>query len=329
MSDSENIQLQATVTEQLDMQRLDKVAASLFDQYSRSRIQLWIKQGELTVNGKVLKPKEKVEHGQLLVINAKPEVVLKDEPAQAIELDIVFEDDSIIVLNKPAGLVVHPAAGHQDSTLLNGLLYHCPQLEQLPRAGIVHRLDKDTTGLMVVAKTLEAHHSLVAQLQARSVSRQYYAIVQGVVTAGSTVEKNIGRHASHRQKQAVVEFGGKEAITHYRVIDKCRAHTLVRCQLETGRTHQIRVHMSYVRFPLIGDKLYGGRPKLPKSATPELVRALQEFPRQALHAFKLGLLHPEDGEYCEWEIDMAPDMQTLLAEMKEDTRIFTEENKPV
>jgi 23S rRNA pseudouridine1911/1915/1917 synthase len=327
MSESENIQLQSRVSEELDQKRLDKVAASLFDQYSRSRIQHWIKQGELTVDGKVLKSKEKVELGQLLEINAAPEIILKDEPAQAIALDIVYEDDSIIVLNKPAGLVVHPAAGHKDSTLLNGLLYHCPQLEQLPRAGIVHRLDKDTTGLMVVAKTLEAHHSLVAQLQARTVSRQYFAIVQGVVTAGATVEKNIGRHSSHRQKQAVVDFGGKEAITHYRVVSKTRAHTLVRCQLETGRTHQIRVHMAYARFPLIGDKLYGGRPKLPKSATGELVTALQGFPRQALHAFKLGLNHPDDGEYCEWEIDMAADMQELLANIQEDSRIFNEDNQ--
>ncbi|MCK5880562.1 MAG: 23S rRNA pseudouridine(1911/1915/1917) synthase RluD [Sinobacterium sp.] len=329
MPDSDNIQLQAIVTEALDQQRFDKVAATLFDQYSRSRIQLWIKQGELTVNGKVLKPKERLEIGQTLKLDAKPEVILKDEIAQAIDLDIVYEDDSIIVLNKPTGLVVHPAAGHKDSTLLNGLLYHCPHLEQLPRAGIVHRLDKDTTGLMVVAKTLEAHHSLVSQLQARTVSRQYYAIVQGVVTAGSTVEEKIGRHATHRQKQAVVNFGGKEAITHYRVVSKTRAHTLVRCQLETGRTHQIRVHMAYVRFPLIGDKLYGGRPKLPKSSTPELVTALQNFPRQALHAFKLGLVHPEDGEYCEWEIDMAPDMQELLATIQEDTRVFIEDNTPL
>ena len=327
MSNTDNIQLTAIVTQALDQKRFDKVAATLFDQYSRSRIQHWIKQGEITVDGRSLKAKEKVEIGQTLVINAAPEVILKDEIAQAIDLDIVYEDQSIIILNKPTNLVVHPAAGHKDSTLLNGLLFHCPQLEQLPRAGIVHRLDKDTTGLMVVAKTFEAHHSLVAQLQGRTVSRQYFAIVQGVVTAGATVEKNIGRHPSNRQKQAVLDFGGKEAITHYRVVSKTRAHTLVRCQLETGRTHQIRVHMSYARFPLIGDKLYGGRPKLPKSATPELVTALQNFPRQALHAFKLGLTHPDDGEYCEWEIDMAPDMQELLAVIKEDTRVYEEEHK--
>ena len=326
MSESESIQLSAEIPEELDQQRLDKAAASLFDQYSRSRIQTWIKQGQLTVDGEVLKTKDKVEEGQVLVVNAVIEAVLKNEAAQAIDLDIVYEDDSIIVLNKPAGLVVHPAAGHQDNTLLNGLLYHCPQLEQLPRAGIVHRLDKDTTGLMVVAKTLEAHHSLVAQLQERSVSRQYYAIVQGVVTAGAMVEANIGRHPTNRQKQSVLDFGGKEAITHYRVVEKFRAHTLVRCQLETGRTHQIRVHMSYVHFPLIGDKLYGGRPKLPKAATNEFVKALQQYPRQALHAFKLGLLHPEDGEYCEWEIDIASDMQELLTIMRDDTQHFEQEN---
>jgi len=323
----QSIKLEATVPESLDFQRLDKVAASLFDQYSRSRIQAWIKQGELLVDGEVLKSKEKVEAGQRLTIDAQVEVVVHDEPAQAMELDIVYEDDSIIVLHKPSGLVVHPGAGNQDNTLLNGLLFHCPQLEQLPRAGIVHRLDKDTTGLMVVAKTLEAHHSLVAQLQERTVSRQYYAIVQGVVTAGSTVEANIGRHPTNRQKQSVLDFGGKEAVTHYRVVEKFRAHTLVRCQLETGRTHQIRVHMAHERFPLIGDKLYGGRPKLPKQATPELAEALQRYPRQALHAFKLGLLHPEDGEYCEWEIDMAQDMQALLATIRDDTKQFEQDNQ--
>ncbi len=324
MSDSnaEHVNIEAVVPQDMDMQRLDKVAAALFDQFSRSRLQSWIKQGDITVDGKVLKPKEKVEAGQLVKVDTQLEAQVEHQPAQPIDLDIIYEDESILVLNKPSGLVVHPAAGHQDNTLLNGLLYHCPQLENVPRAGIVHRLDKDTTGLMVVAKTLEAHHSLVAQLQDRTVSRQYYAVVQGVVTAGATIEKNIGRHPTNRQKQSVLDFGGKEAITHYRVVEKFRAHTWVRCQLETGRTHQIRVHMASVQFPLLGDKLYGGRPKLPKGATPELVEALQRFPRQALHAFKLGLYHPDDGEYCEWEIDIAKDMEQLLGSIREDTKAY-------
>lgn len=312
MQDSQAINLQASVPEHLDGERLDFVASELFSDYSRSRLQKWIKNGELTVDGRILKGKEKLYPGQMLLLNAELEIEVPQEQAQPIDLDIVYEDDSILVLNKPAGLVVHPAAGHADNTLLNGLLHHHPALAHVPRAGIVHRLDKDTSGIMVVAKTLPAHNSLVEQLQARTVSRQYYALVQGVVTAGATVNAPIGRHPTNRQKQAVVESGGKEAITHYRVMQRYRAQTLVRCQLETGRTHQIRVHMAHVRYPLTGDRLYGGRPKLPKAAEPELVEALQQFPRQALHAFKLGLLHPEDGDYCEWEIDVADDMQQLL-----------------
>ncbi|NRA41556.1 MAG: 23S rRNA pseudouridine(1911/1915/1917) synthase RluD [Pseudomonadales bacterium] len=325
MSASESIQLTASVPESMDQLRLDKVAATLFAQYSRSRIQTWIKQGALTVDGEVLKSKDKVCLGQTLQINAVLTKEVDDAAAQPIGLDIIYEDDSLIVLNKPANLVVHPAAGHRDNTLLNGLLFHCPQLEQLPRAGIVHRLDKDTTGLMVVAKTLAAHNALVTQLQARTVSRQYYALVQGVVTAGATVNANLGRHPSQRQKQAVLEFGGKEAVTHYRVVEKYRAHTLVRCQLETGRTHQIRVHMAHARFPLLGDKLYGGRPKLPKAASQDLIKALQGFPRQALHAFKLGLNHPEDDQYCEWEIPIADDMQSLLAVVKQESEAYNQE----
>ncbi|HEY9034855.1 MAG TPA: 23S rRNA pseudouridine(1911/1915/1917) synthase RluD [Pseudomonadales bacterium] len=315
--------MEASVPPHLDNERLDQVAAELFGQYSRSRLQKWIKGGELTVDGQVLRTRDKVSEGQRLVLCAEPDMQETDSVAQPMPLDIVFEDDSLLVLNKPAGLVVHPAAGHSDNTLLNGLLHHCPQLSGLPRAGIVHRLDKDTTGLMVVAKTLAAHHSLVAQLQERSVSRQYYALVQGVMTAGGTVDAPIGRHPSNRQKQAVTEFGGKEAVTHYRVVSRFRAHTLVRCQLETGRTHQIRVHMAHIRFPLLGDRLYGGKPKLPKAASQALIEGLQQFPRQALHAFKLGLWHPEDDEYCEWEIAMAADMQALVALLKDDLREHT------
>lgn len=320
MAEQQRIQMQAEIEQDLDNTRLDVAAAQLFSNFSRSRLQAWIKSGQLTVDGNSQKAKEKVSLGQMLAIDVTLNIETDEDKAQPIDLDIVYEDDSLLVINKPTGLVVHPGAGNREGTLLNGLLHYLPELQHVPRAGIVHRLDKDTTGLMVVAKTLQAHHSLVAQLQARTVSRQYYALVQGVITAGGTVEANIGRHNSNRQKQAVVNFGGKEAITHYRVVEKYRAHTLVRCMLETGRTHQIRVHMAHQRFPLLGDKLYAGRPKIPKASSEKLIKALQQFPRQALHAFSLGLNHPEDGEYCEWQVDLPEDMQRLMKVLEQDLR---------
>ena len=320
MPDYQRISLNATVPEYLEGERLDFIAAELFQQYSRSHLQRWIKSGELQVDGKQLKAKERLFADQELQIEAKIAIEVEADKAQAIALDIVFEDDHLLVVNKPAGLVVHPAVGHSDNTLLNGLLHHCPALADLPRAGIVHRLDKDTSGILVVAKTAEAQESLIEQLQARTVNRHYYALVQGVITAGATIDAPIGRHPNNRQKQAVIAEGGKEAITHYRVEQRYRAQTLVRCQLESGRTHQIRVHMAYARYPVVGDRLYGGRPKLPKAAELELVEALQQFPRQALHAYKLGLLHPVDGDYCEWEIPIADDMQHLLKLLAEDLK---------
>lgn len=316
----EHIQLQALVPEELDGERLDVVASSVFPQYSRSRLQQWIKNGELTVNGAILKSKEKIFTDQELLVDVVLETPDEAEKAQNIGINIVYEDDSIIVINKPVGMVVHPGAGNANNTLMNALLFHCPQLTHVPRAGIVHRLDKDTSGLMVVAKTLDAHNSLVEQLQEREVSRQYYALVQGIMTAGGTVNAPIGRHRTNRQKQAVVGSGGKEAITHYRVVKKFRAHTLVRCQLETGRTHQIRVHMAHIRFPLLGDKLYAGRPRLPKAASPEFREILQQFPRQVLHAFKLGLVHPVTDQVCEWEIDLPDDIKGLLEALKQDVK---------
>jgi 23S rRNA pseudouridine1911/1915/1917 synthase len=320
MPAQEHIQLHAEVPESLDGERLDVVASSVFSQYSRSRLQQWIKSGHLTVDGEVLKPRDKIFAGQELKVDIVLETPDEAEKAQNIGIDIVYEDDSIIVINKPVGLVVHPGAGNANNTLMNALLYYCPQLTHVPRAGIVHRLDKDTSGLMVVAKTLDAHNSLVEQLHEREVNRQYYALVQGVMTAGGTVNAPIGRHRTNRQKQAVVESGGREAITHYRVVKKFRAHTLVRCQLETGRTHQIRVHMAHIRFPLLGDKLYAGRPRLPKAASPEMIEMLQQFPRQVLHAFKLGLVHPVTDQVCEWEIDLPDDIKGLLAVLKQDVK---------
>jgi len=215
---------------------------------------------------------------------------------------------------------VHPAAGHQDGTLLNALLHHCPELAKVPRAGIVHRLDKDTTGLMVVAKTIESQTDLVAQLQARTVSREYECVVTGVMTAGGKVDQPIARHGTQRQKMAVVA-GGKQAISHYRVINRFRAHTHVKVKLETGRTHQIRVHMSYIHFPLVGDPVYGGRLRIPPGASPELIKELREFPRQALHARRLELEHPDDGRHMSWQVPLPEDMQHLLALLREDGEI--------
>jgi 23S rRNA pseudouridine1911/1915/1917 synthase len=310
---TETIELQEEVGEELAGMRLDQAAAKLFPDYSRARIQHWIGEGQLLLDGKVAKAKDKVQGGEILTLQPDEEVRVSFAP-ENLPLDIVFEDKSLIVVNKPAGLVVHPAAGNYAGTLLNGLLAHCPALEKLPRAGIVHRLDKDTSGLMVVAKTLQAHQELVAQLAARTVSRQYEAVVQGVVTAGGTVDAPLGRHPTQRQKRAVSNGSdAREAVTHYRVLARYRAHTHVRCQLETGRTHQIRVHMAHIGFPLVGDPLYGGRLRLPKGAAPELLDALQHFRRQALHARSLGFFHPRTGEEVSWESELPADFQALLA----------------
>ncbi|WP_286776642.1 23S rRNA pseudouridine(1911/1915/1917) synthase RluD, partial [Pseudomonas sp. UBA800] len=251
---SEIIQLSAEVPSELGGQRLDQVAAQLFAEYSRSRLTSWIKEGRLTVDGAVVRPRDTVHGGSLLVLDAEQEAQGEWE-AEDIELDIVYEDDQIMVINKPAGLVVHPAAGHASGTLLNALLHHVPDIINVPRAGIVHRLDKDTTGLMVVAKTLQAQTNLVDQLQKRSVSRIYECIVVGVVTAGGKIDAPIGRHGGMRQRMAVTE-GGKPAVSHYRVLKRFRSHTHVRVKLETGRTHQIRVHFSYIGYGLVGDQVY-------------------------------------------------------------------------
>ena len=313
---SQQIQLSAQVSDQQAGQRLDQVAAELFPDFSRSRLQTWIKNGELTVDGKTRKPREKVIGGEQLAIDAELEAE-QSWVAQPIDLDIVYEDEHLLVINKPAGLVVHPAAGNRDSTLLNALLHHCPDLATIPRAGIVHRIDKETTGLLVVAKTLKAHASLVDQLQEKTAFREYEAIVQGVMTGGGMVDEPIGRHPSQRTKQAVTH-SGKPAVTHYRLIERFRAHTHIRVQLETGRTHQIRVHMAHIQYPLLGDPTYGGRLRLPKGATSELIEALRQFKRQALHAKKLGVVHPETGEYCEWEVPLPEDFQSMIKVLRED-----------
>ncbi|WP_339843383.1 23S rRNA pseudouridine(1911/1915/1917) synthase RluD [uncultured Halopseudomonas sp.] len=313
---SDRICMTALVAPESGGQRLDQVAAQLFPDFSRSRLQGWIKDGCLTVDGRSVRPRDTVYGGEKLVLDAEREVQGDWQP-EAIALDVIYEDQALMVINKPAGLVVHPAAGHQDGTLLNALLHHAPELAKVPRAGIVHRLDKDTTGLMVVAKTLEAQTDLVAQLQARSVTREYEAVTVGVMTAGGKVDQPIARHGTNRQKMAVM-VGGKQAVSHYRVITRFRAHTHVRVKLETGRTHQIRVHMSYIHFPLIGDQTYGGRMRIPAGATPELIETLRGFPRQALHARRLELQHPDDGRTMSWEVPLPADMQNLLALLRED-----------
>lgn len=304
-----------TVPAELIGSRLDQAAAELFTGFSRSRLQEWIKDGSLTVNGKAVKNREKLFGGEELVLDAQLEEQGDWEP-EAIDLDIVYEDESILVINKPTGLVVHPGAGNSTGTLLNALLHHIPGLINVPRAGIVHRLDKDTTGLMVVAKTLEAHADLVIQLQERTMGREYEAITQGVMTGGGKVEAPIGRHPRQRVKMAVTPFGGKEAVTHYRVLKRLDAFTHIRLKLETGRTHQIRVHMAHIGYPLVGDSTYAGRFKVPKGLDREFIEYLRSFPRQALHAAQLGLTHPRTGEFMQWQVELPKDFSDLLNSLK-------------
>jgi 23S rRNA pseudouridine1911/1915/1917 synthase len=308
---SEATEYTATAPVDLMGSRFDAAAAELFPDFSRSRLQAWIKSGDLTLNGKQAKAKDKLLGGEQLVLIAEKEEQGDWQP-EDIALDIIYEDDDILVINKPTNLVVHPAAGNRTGTLLNGLLHHSPDLINIPRAGIVHRLDKNTTGLMVVAKTLQAHADLVSQLQDRTVSREYEAVVSGVMTGGGKVEAAIGRHPRQRQKMAVVDVGGKEAITHYRVIKRFSSYTHIRLKLETGRTHQIRVHMSHIGYSLIGDTAYAGRFKIPKNSSEELTDEIRNFGRQALHAKCLGLIHPATGEYMEWSSELPEDFQHLL-----------------
>lgn len=304
------VTLNAIIPPELDAKRLDQALSILVPQYSRSRLQTWIKQGCIKVNDKILRAKDKVATGQNISIEATIEAIDQWEP-QPIELNVVYEDPDIIVINKPVGLVIHPGAGQKDQTLLNALLHRYPELKNLPRAGIIHRLDKDTSGLLVVARTLEAHTKLVAALQQRQVKREYVTIVNGVMTAGGKIEAPIGRHKTKRTLMAVVE-NGKPAITHYRVLQRFTAHTLVRLILETGRTHQIRVHLAHINYPIVGDPTYGGRTKIPANVSEPLRQALKNFKRQALHAQKLGLTHPRTGKTLEWEAPLPQDMQELL-----------------
>jgi 23S rRNA pseudouridine1911/1915/1917 synthase len=304
--------------------RLDQALSALFPDYSRSRIKDWIVNNKVTVNNVIVnKPKERVLGGEKIIINAEIEEETHHQP-ENIKLDVVYEDDDILVLNKPRDLVVHPGAGNPNGTVLNALLYHYPEISRVPRAGIVHRLDKDTTGLMVVAKTITAQTHLVEALQLREITREYEAVAMGIITAGGTVDQPITRHPTKRTHMAVFPTG-KPAVTHYRVMEKYRLHTRLRLRLETGRTHQIRVHMAHIAHPLIGDPLYGGRPRPPKGASDSFIQTLRDFDRQALHATMLRLFHPITGELMEWHAPIPDDMQKLIQALQQDTEQHKDE----
>jgi 23S rRNA pseudouridine1911/1915/1917 synthase len=308
----------AVVPDAVSGRRFDAVLAELFPEFSRSRLAEWIKSGDALLDGRQVRPRDPVRGGETVTLTAVLEIQTRSEP-EDIALDVLYEDEDVFVLNKPAGLVVHPGAGNPAGTLVNALLHRDSSLATLPRAGIVHRLDKDTSGVMVVARTLPAHTALVAQLSAREVHRQYLAVVVGSLVSGGTVNASIDRHPRDRLRQTVRE-DGREAVTHYRLRERFRAHTLLECRLETGRTHQIRVHMTHIKHPIIGDPLYGGPLKLPKGATSELVESLRGFKRQALHAETLEFVHPISGEPIRCSTPMPADMQALVATLREDTR---------
>ncbi|WP_255987767.1 23S rRNA pseudouridine(1911/1915/1917) synthase RluD [Chitinolyticbacter albus] len=302
-------------------ERLDAALARLLPEFSRSRLAGWIKDGRVTVDGAPASPKTKLWGGETLTVDTEPnpeEVAFQPED---VPLDVLYEDDTVLVINKPAGLVVHPGSGNWSGTVLNGLLYRYPELKAVPRAGIVHRLDKDTSGLMVVARTLAAQHHLVQQLQARSVKRHYLAIAQGLVRADGKVDAPIGRHPRERIKMAVTG-NGKPAVTHYRVLERFSAHTLIECRLETGRTHQIRVHLAHIGHPLAADPVYGGRPKL---FAPEIMLALEGFARQALHAKKLSLVHPLSGKTMTWRAPLPEDFELLIAALRAEQGLSEED----
>ncbi len=315
---AQQIELTHTVNDSQLGQRLDQAIAELFSDFSRSRLKEWLLDGKVQVNGEVVtKPRTKVMGGELITVQAELEDEVRWE-AQDIPLDIVYEDDDIIVINKPRDFVVHPGAGTPDGTVLNALLFHFPDIAEVPRAGIVHRLDKDTTGLMVVAKTVPAQTRLVRALQKRKVTREYEAIAIGRMTAGGMIDKPIGRHATKRTLMAVTPMG-KPAVTHYRVAEHFREHTRIRLRLETGRTHQIRVHMSYLQHPLLGDTAYGGRARIPRGATQALTEMIRQFDRQALHAAMLRFEHPVTGEELEFHAPIPDDMVALTEALRLDT----------
>lgn len=296
--------------------RLDQVLTELLEVHSRGRVQSWIDAGQVTLNGKVVAPKQRLWEGDAIHVSVVLAVETEAE-GEDIALTIVHADEAVIVINKPAGLVVHPGAGVRKGTLMNALLYHYPELAHVPRAGIVHRLDKDTTGLMVVARTVEAHTALVAALQARDVKRTYAAVTQGVMRASGRLDTAMGRHPRNRVKMAVLDEG-KQAITHYQILERFFAHTYIRCDLETGRTHQIRVHMAHLGYPLLGDRLYGASLTKLKGLQPDTITAIQSFPRQALHATELAFAHPTTQAWMTFHAPLPPDMADLLVLLRKD-----------
>ncbi|WP_118776887.1 23S rRNA pseudouridine(1911/1915/1917) synthase RluD [Haemophilus haemolyticus] len=311
------ITLSAEVQPEQMGQRLDQTLAELFPEYSRSRLKTWIEADLVKLNDRITNiPREKVLGGEKIEITVEVEDETRFEP-ENIPLNIVYEDDDIIVINKPKELVVHPGAGNPNGTVLNALLYHYPPIAEVPRAGIVHRLDKDTTGLMVVAKTIPAQTKLVRDLQKRKITREYEAVASGIMTKGGTVDQPMARHATKRTLMAVHPMG-KPAVTHYRIMENYRNYTRLRLRLETGRTHQIRVHMAHIAHPLLGDQTYGGRPRPPKNASEDFMEVLRNFKRQALHAVMLRLAHPITGEMMEWYAPLPDDFVELLNALKAD-----------
>ena len=312
------IRHEATVPLGAAGRRFDQALAEMFPDYSRSRLSGWVKSGAVTLDGVVAPPRQLLRGGEQVRLQVELENEVTSTP-EDIALTIVHEDEHLLVLDKPAGLVVHPGAGNPAGTLLNALLHHDPKLAELPRAGIVHRLDKDTSGLMVVAKTLPTYTALVDLLSQHEVERQYEAVVLGTMVAGGTVDEPIGRSMGDRLRQAVRdEEDGKRAVTHYRLRERFRAHSLLQCQLETGRTHQIRVHMAHINHPLLGDPLYGGGLKLPKGASPELIAVIRGFRRQALHAEKLSFIHPISGEALSFSAERPGDQLALIEALRAD-----------
>ena len=316
---SKNVDLlEARIPIQSHGMRLDQVVAELFPDYSRNRLATWIKEGRLTVDGKTMKPRDKALASAHVVLEVVDEPVI-DWQAQTLPLDVIFEDEHILVVNKPAGMVVHPAAGHTDGTLVNALLGYAPELDTLPRGGIVHRLDKETSGIMFVARSALAHKSLVAQLSERTVSRTYCAVCTGALTGGGKIDAPIDRHPTARTKMAVVA-DGKPAVTHYRIAHRFKHYTQLQVNLETGRTHQIRVHMAHRKWPLIGDPVYAGRQRIPAGASEALITALRNFPRQALHAQALEFEHPATGDWMEFETELPDDLVELLEVLDSEDR---------
>ncbi|EKD54830.1 MAG: hypothetical protein ACD_60C00041G0021 [uncultured bacterium] len=315
---TEKIHLTLTVPEDLKGMRLDQALAKLLPNFSRTQIQTWIKEGAVLVNHQQPKTRDLVRGSEEIVVHAAQKT-WGPWQAEPIILNIVHEDDALLIINKPTGMVVHPAAGNPSNTLLNALLHHVPSLNQLPRAGMIHRLDKDTSGLLVIAKTQPAFIHLSRQMKARSIARIYQAIVNGVLISGGTINEPISRHPIQR-KQMAVNPSGKNAITHYRVVEKYRHHTRIKVQLETGRTHQIRVHMAYIQHAILGDQTYGGRLQLPRGASQTLIEMLRTFKHQALHAAELGLIHPLTEKEMRFTASLPDDMQKLIEVLKADAK---------